>query len=189
MDTNVIKLIPRCFSCHDVGFDVSKEGIISTCWRAKAGAEHNEANEASKMIARAIHQLMIEKVAVEPHVFAVARTLTQYTTAAPCKGSRLEDLHFSHVKDSRRECSATMETLRKVWLLPVGSRRESPAGYWIISDLDDFAAWVIKAKAGPITSLTTIHRVAKRNFPHFAEQLELDFWRDMHPQNATALAA
>ncbi len=60
----------------------------------------------------------------------------------------------------------------------VGSRKQEPSGYWIITDLEDFKEWFDRVKAAPITQLTTIHRVAKANFPVFAEQIEMDFWTD-----------
>lgn len=192
MDTNaptLFTMVPRCFACDDTGFELSSEGIISTCWRVRAGAVHNEPSEAAKMIARATHHLMIERVAIDRHVFDIAKTLARHTSAMPCKRDRLIDIHFGHSTSDVRNCAAAIETLRKVWLLPVGSRKESPSGYWIITETADFHAWVIRAKAAPITQLTTIHRVAKRNFPVFAEQMELDFFRDMQPQPLDAMAA
>ena len=186
--TSHLSPVPRCFHCGDLGFDVDKFGVVSTCWRIPTGTPHNEANEAAKMIERACRSLMIEKVAIDQHVFHVAKTLTQYTTATPCNRDWLLDAHFQHTPSSLRNLASVIETLRKVWLMPIGSRKESPSGYWIIIDAEDFANWVTHAKAAPVTQLTTIHRVAKRNFPVFADQLELDFWRDMGTQQVQAAA-
>ena len=68
-----------------------------------------------------------------------------------------------------------IEDLRSEWLLPVGARKDDPSGYWIITDAADFAEWFTRSKSSPLTQLTTIHRVARRHFPTFAGQIELDF--------------
>jgi hypothetical protein len=77
-----------------------------------------------------------------------------------------------------RKFHAAIEELRRVWMLPIGSRKDSPAGYWIITDVKDFEEWINRSKSAPITQLTTIYKVAKRNFPIFAEQMELDIFND-----------
>lgn len=191
MVTNTLfDMVPRCFACDDTGVELSADGVVSTCWRVRAGAAHNEPREAVKMILRSIHHLRIERVPIDRHVFEVAKQLARHTSDKPCKRDRLVETHFSHNPLSAvRNCATAIETLRKVWLLPVGSRKESPSGYWIITEMADFAAWVLRAKAAPITQLTTIHRVAKRNFPVFAEQMELDFFRDIEPTPIEAMAA
>ncbi len=178
-----------CFACGDLGFTLDGTGVINQCWRQKSGIDHNLPNEAAKMIARAVQNLTTERVPIDQHVFGVAKTLSRYTSESPCKRDRLADIHFAHVRDPKRECALLIETLRKVWLLPVGGRKEPPFGYWLITDIDDFAEWVSRAKAAPITQLTTIHRVAKRNFPIFAEQMELEFYNDIVPHELNKLAA
>lgn len=185
----LFSMTPRCIACSDLGLTLGTDGSVSTCWRLRAGAEHNEASPAALMIQRAIEKLRIARVPIDPHAFAVAVTLMPYTTAMPCKRDRLVDAHFMQTGDSIRKCAAMIETLRRVWHLPVGSRKEQPTGYWIITDIDDFSRWVEAAKAAPITQLTTIHRVAKRNFPVFAEQMELEFWRDLDVAEPSPLAA
>lgn len=192
MDTNtptLFNLVPRCFTCGDLGFELIN-GVPATCWRRRSGAAHNEPSPALAMIARAIEKLQIAQAPIDPHALEVAKTLARHTSAKPCKRDRLVEVHFNHHPTSAvRNCAATIETLRRVWLLPVGSRKESPSGYWIITSMEDFADWVERAKSAPITQLTTIHRVAKRNFPVFADQMELDFWKDLDPQPLEAMAA
>lgn len=188
LQSPVLHLTPRCFHCGDLGFDVGADGTVSTCWRLRAGAAHNAPNAAAAMIERACRSLMIEKVAIDQHCFHVAKTLTQYAADRPCNRDWLIDAHFRHTPSRLRGLATVIERLRSVWLLPVGSRKDTPSGYWIITDADDFRAWVNRAKSAPVTQLTTIHRVAKRNFPVFADQLELDFWRDMSPQQMDAAA-
>lgn len=181
--------IPRCFSCGDLGFDLSKEGIVSTCWRVKAKAPHNPPSDAAVMVGRALHAMLIEKVAVDRQLFDVVKTLIRFTSAVPCTRQQLIEGHFDYSPAAVRNCQAAIETLRRVWLLPVGSRKEAPSGYWIVTDAADFAAYFDRAKSAPVTQLTTIYRVAKRNFPIFAEQIELDFWNDVSGKPDVARAA
>lgn len=188
-EQTLFNMTPRCIACSDLGLTLGTDGNVNACWRLRAGAPHNEPSPAALMIQRAIEKLRIAKVAIDPHAFAVAVTLMPYTTKMPCKRDRLVDAHFLHAGDSVRKCAAMIETLRRVWFLPVGSRKENPTGYWIITSMEDFANWVEAAKAAPITQLTTIHRVAKRNFPVFAEQMELEFWKDMDVVEPSPLAA
>lgn len=186
---SLFEMVPRCFECADIGFTVAPDGVVSTCWRQRAGAQHNSPGEAALMLERAVHNLRARKVAVDQHLFDVAKTLCRYTSAKPCKGERLIETHFAYSPAAIRNLAAAIETLRKVWRLPVGSRRGDPTGYWMITDIDDFAEWVAAAKAAPITQLTTIHRVAKSNFPVFAKQMELDFVNELQPVEPVDLLA
>lgn len=173
--------VRRCHECQDIGFVVSKDGEFNWCWRARAGAEHNKQSPAAFVLQRAVEQLRIAKITIEPHIFYVARQIAAGTSAEPVKREKLIEGNFTYSKSPLRMFHKAVETLRSVWLLPVGSRKEAPAGYWICTDQKDFAEWVERAKSAPVTQLSTIHRVAKRNFPLFAEQLELQFFNDILP--------
>lgn len=169
----------RCFECSDIGFVVERN-VKKLCWR-RSYPHHNTPNAAALMLERAVEHLMVRKLIVEPQHFEIAKLLARYTTAAPFTSARLLETHFVL---PLRSFMGIIEDLRRVWLLPVGSRKSAPVGYWIITDQADFASWVERAKAAPITQLTTIHAVARRNFPVFAEQLELEFWQDMRGSDA-----
>lgn len=171
-------LSPRCFECSDLGFTLNREGQISTCWRISAGAAHNPASAAAQMLRLAANRLMIRKIVIDPHVFQVARQIAAGTAEKPVKREQLIEGNFQYTRLSLRAFQGVVETLRSVWLLPVGSRKGDPSGYWIVTDADDFKSWVERAKSAPLTQLTTIHRVAKANFPVFAEQMEIEFWKD-----------
>lgn len=199
MDTNsptLFQMTPRCFACHDLGLEYQDGGVASQCWRIAAGAPHNSQNAAAQMIERALREMRIEKVAIDRHTFEVARSLAEFTSANPAKRDDLIKRHFTFTASALRNFHAAIEILRKVWLLPVGSRKgthdESPAGYWIITDAADFAEWFATAKTAPITQLTTIHRLAKRNFPILAEQMDIEFYNDVcdpSPLGRTQVAA
>lgn len=164
-----------CHECADLGFTI-QQGLKRLCWR-RAAIDHLPPNEAARMLDRAVDHLHERKIVIDHHAFEMAKVLTRYASAQPFDKA---DILTTHLAQSLRSFHHIIEDLRKVWLLPVGSRKETPAGYWIITDQTDFSAWVQRAKSAPITQLATIHAVARRNFPLFAEQLELDFWQEMN---------
>lgn len=170
----------RCFECGDLGFVVEKNKR-RRCWRLNVDPSHAQPNEAAGILLRAVDHLINRGITIDHHCFEMAKLLTQYTSQRPFDKA---DLFTTHLTQSLRSFHHIIEDLRRVWLLPVGSRKEKPAGYWIITDADDFADWVKRAKSAPLTQLSTIHAVARRNFPVFAEQLELEFWQDMHGSDA-----
>lgn len=172
--TQLFDYIPRCFACDDLGVVIKADGIVD-CWRIKRQAPHNEPTVAAAMIARALRDLQERGGAISTHTLTVAMYLSRHTSAEPCRRENLAEKYFRHSADPKRMLAKTIEDLRSVWLLPVGSRKDAPAGYWIITDPADFREWFERSRSAPITQLRTIYAVAKRNFPAFAGQLELDF--------------
>lgn len=167
---------PRCHSCGDLGFVIEKN-TLKHCWREFSTPEHNAPNEAANMLQGAIERLALNNYHFDPLVFEVAKQLTYYTTTRPFDKERSLETHFTM---PLRSFMGIIETLRRVWLLPVGSRKSAPTGYWIIVDIDDFKEWVTRFKSAPSTQLATAAELARRNFPILAKQLELEFWQDVH---------
>ena len=165
--------VRRCFECGDVGI-VLRHPIPERCWRAKAGAGHNQPNPAAVVLDRTVWNLVKRGIVIQPQHFELAAILTRHSSARPFQRER-EMLGHWRPDLSLRSFMGVIEDLRRVWLLPVAGRKEPPAGYWIAADLEDFAEWVARARRAPITQLATIHRVARANFPAFADQLELEF--------------
>lgn len=174
MPPSLFDYIPRCHACADLGVVYNSDGVFD-CWRRKPSVPHNEPTAAGRMVARALTDLYARGGSVNTHTLDVAIYLSQHTSAEPCKREHLAERYFRHAADPKRVLAKTIEDLRSEWLLPVGARKDAPSGYWIITDIDDFADYVERAKAAPVTQLRTIYTVAKRNFPAFAGQLELDF--------------
>jgi hypothetical protein len=163
-----------CDRCLDIGVRISPAGVFEPCPAIVLGQTHGELSPAALMINRSIHR----GVAPDSHLFDVARTLAAYSTAAPCSRFELIDRHFSYISGpeaQRRKVSAAIEQLRDEWLLPVGSRKSKPAGYWIITEERDFEEWFERKKSQPIKELASLHRLARTYWPVFAEQLELEF--------------
>jgi len=174
----------RCFECADLGFTI-EQNAKRLCWRRNLPG-HAEPNAAARIVERAVDRLMVRKLQVDQYAFAIARILTQHTSERPFEKG---EILATHLAQSLRSFHHIIADLRKVWLLPVGSRKFKPFGYWIITDQADFAEWVEREKAAPVTQLTWIHAVARHNFPVFAEQLELEFWQDMHGSDSVRRAA
>lgn len=178
---------PRCARCGDLGIVIDPKGLIATCPDITLKNPHAEPNAAAKIIERATRTLMFRKVPVNPLSFDVARALSRRTTDDPAPRQTMLDKYFGWASHQRlRKFHLVIEELRKVWLLPVASRKHAPHGYWIATDEADFADWVKRSKSAPIRQLTTIHKVARANFPILAEQLELEFGQDLQPEKMAA---
>jgi hypothetical protein len=168
-----------CQRCFDTGVWLSPKNEVLVCPRVQIGERHAEPNYASILLRRATNRLFERQYWIAPITFDVARILTNFNTQKPCPRRHLEEIFFADTKLNpahiERRVKAVIEELRKDWLLPIGSRKGDPSGYWIITDLDDFKEWFAGVKSAPIQQLATIHKVARHNFPVFAEQMEMDF--------------
>lgn len=178
----------RCTRCYDLGAWLTPKGIVTECPNLQLKlADHPEPNDAAKAILRAGRQLAYRGIVANPIAFSVARRLAKATTADPVDRETLIDTYFEYARSQKvRHLHETIEQLRSLWLLPVGSRKSQPYGYWIITDEADFKDWVKRSTSAPIKQLTTIHAVARANFPVFAEQLDFEFWKDMAEQYSPA---
>lgn len=139
-------------------------------------------NEAAQLV-----WTLLGRIALRPGrmAFDLAQALTHFTSESPCDTRLLLDYLFADTRMSHherlRKLAHLVEDLRRVWLLPVGSRRTAPAGYWIITDLDDCMAWLRAASSAPKTQLATIWRSAKAAFPVLAGQGEFEFMNGVEP--------
>ncbi len=171
----------KCGRCHDAGVWLTPAGNIEVCPKIQVGdIPHNEPNKAAKLLERAGRSLLFRKIKPSQHAFNVARALTRFSTEKPCTAQKLIDRYFAWGGNQQlRHLAKAVEELRSVWLMPIGSRKHQPYGYWIIEDEADYKQWFEATMSSPITQLSMLHRNAKANFPVFAEQIEMDFWNDM----------
>jgi hypothetical protein len=173
----------KCPRCFDLGIWIAPQGDVQPCPVIAMNGKHDEPGPAAVLVQRSVAALREQRHTINTQSFNLARVLTYYTSTDPCPREHLIDMFFRYLpmseKFTLRKFHEAIETLRRYWLLPVGSRKTSPCGYWIITDEHDFKEWFERTKAAPITQLTTIYKVAKLNFPIFAEQMELDFWNDL----------
>lgn len=167
----------RCFNCNDLGFELTSEPAVRDCWRLnfQNGVVHNLPIRGAAMIRRSVERLISLRQPIHPHTLSVVTFLSRFTSENPVAGGELVSRFFSHSSEPLRELARCIEILRAEWLLPIGSRRSKPAGYWLITDRDDFQTWVSVARHAPLTQLRTIYRAAKFNFPGAETQLQFDF--------------
>ncbi len=173
-----------CPVCVDVGLRVSPQGRVEYCPTLQLEGPHAELSLTGALITRCVESLWRRTIVPDTRSFEVARFLSTFDSTKPCKRDELIEKFFSYGTSSetrRRELNHVVRMLRDIWCLPVCSRKVRPAGYWIATDEADFREWVERAMAEPITTLSTIHRVAKANWPRYAEQLEFAFWQDAAP--------
>lgn len=168
-----------CPRCQDLGVWIEPSGSVQPCPEISVGNPHSEPNAAAKAVQKAIELQRFHGSSVSTFDFEIARTLAGFTSEKPCPRDLLIERHFTWTVSPLRKFHQHIENLRATWLLPVGSRKNDPCGYWIITELDDFSEWVERSKSAPIKQLSTIHRVARANFPVFAEQMEIEFSNDI----------
>lgn len=84
----------------------------------------------------------------------------------------LEELAEYVGMDARGLKSAVRE-LRWRWLLPVGSRRSQPSGYYWIHDADEARAWAGEYLSQAREEFRLVRRLFARAFPSLAGQLTL----------------
>lgn len=176
-----------CYRCLNTGLFLSPDNKIETCPILEhARGTHNLPNNASIVLRRSVEILGGRRIWINPQSFDLARLLTNFDSTEPCPRHEIFETFYDSsamsYANQLRKFHALIEELRAVWLLPIGSRKIEPSGYWIITDLTDFKNWVDRVKCAPITQLSTIHKVARHNFPVFAEQMELDFWSDINSE-------
>lgn len=176
-----------CRRCLDTGIWLTPRNQVETCPKVQLREAHKIPNPSAEIVKRSALRLKSLEQFIVPYEFELARILTHFSTENPCPRIKLDEFFFldtnMSAKDMERKTKKFIENLLTIWLLPVGSRRSKPSGYWIITELEDYKAWVEDAKSPAITRLSTIYKNAKHNFPHFAEQMELEFWKDMEPES------
>jgi hypothetical protein len=181
-----------CTICSDFGMWLTPKGDVLPCPVIARGDYHNAPNAAAMLVHGSLAALKQADARIDSRQFELARKLSSFATDRPCDRREILSEFFSYLPMSDanqlRKFHAAIEDLRRVWLLPIGSRKDAPSGYWIITDQKDFEQWFERSKSAPITQLSTIYKVAKRNFPIFAEQLELDFWNDVQTDDLPSAA-
>lgn len=182
-DSVASRTCPRCF---DTGIWLTPKNQVEYCPRVLMGDHPYEPNDAAVRVYREAYRLKGLEIYIQNQSFDLARLLTNFSTDHPCPRQEIFDTFYGDTEltysNQLRKFHGIIEEFRKLWLLPIGSRKAEPSGYWIITELADYKEWYKRATAAPITQLSTIHRNAKHNFPVFAEQMELNFWRDLEEE-------
>lgn len=171
-----------CDTCFGTTLVLSPYNVVEPCLK-QLYRNHPLPNEAATILLRSTKLLKEKQIWINPQAFDLARLLTNFDSKKPCPRGEIFDTFYDATvlsyQNQLRKFHALVEELRSIWLLPVGSRKTEPSGYWVITELADFKEWFERVKAAPITQLSTIHRVARHNFPVFADQMELEFYNDI----------
>lgn len=177
----------HCDRCFNIGYRIRPTGGVEQCPVIQSREPHPEITATGKMIDRSIRLLLFRKLEVDQLHFDIARTIALWTPGSPCSNDELVRRHFSWVSGStearmkeaqRRHVAKAIRFLREIWLLPVGSRKDKPSGYYICRTEAEFKEYFERTRREPVTELSMLHRMAAANWPVFAEQLEIDFWKD-----------
>lgn len=114
---------------------------------------------------------------IAPNEFELAQFLTHFHSEHTCQRVVLEELFCSleMPRNNERRIKKLIENLRHEWLLPIGSFKTAPFGYYFITDESDFLRWQKENMSGALTQLSTNWIVYKHNFRRLAGQNDLDF--------------
>ncbi len=168
----------RCQTCNDLGLWLTPQKIIAVCPNLQLKYnDHSPLSTAAEMLRRAGEQMARRGYLIE-HIndFRVARMLVRFSTKKPCGRQALIDSCFQWGGSQKlRHLHACIERLRGDWLLPIGSRKGVPHGYWFITDDKDFERWFASYTSAPKRQLSTAHAVAKAFFPAVARQIAFEF--------------
>lgn len=170
-----------CERCKDTGIWLSPRNEVLICpvVQMRGSHVHNSGTLASQIFERAAYRLEQMEIPINSMAFTLAQILTHYTTEKPLSRRSIFEYFFADTnlteEMKRRKLALLIEELRFVWMMPLGARKDEPSGYWICTNLDDYAACVRGALSAPSTQFSNWHKNAKHNYPEFAEQLKLEF--------------
>lgn len=175
-----------CNRCFDTGLWLASDNAVEMCPGRLRNESHASPNAAAQNLCRSVKLLNEKQIWINPQAFDLARLLTNFDSKTPCPRQEIFDTFYDTTtlsyQNQLRKFHALIEELRSIWLLPVGSRKTEPSGYWVVTELADFREWFERVKAAPVTQLITIYKVARHNFPVFAEQMELQFLSDIQTE-------
>lgn len=162
---------PSCSVCFETNLILS-QGRPRSC----AGHQPFEETRAVRLFREAVEKQMVENQGVNQNLFLMAQFLTLFDAENPCPRRLLETqfLGFDVPSSNEREIKKRVETLRRDWLLPVGTDKHG-GGYWIIVDVSDFLRWHKQNLGGALTQIRTNYRVFRANFLEMAGQSTLHF--------------
>jgi biotin operon repressor len=122
-----------------------------------------------------------KKMEIDPRILNTARAIVTARTDQPISGYTLQAL----LRETERGVKKFIETLRKEWVLPIGSTRE--LGYYWMLTAKDFLDWSRAYRAQAITSLATLYKMQRVNFPELAGQESLDFIQQVESEMGDAI--
>jgi hypothetical protein len=166
---------PRCQYCWDTGLWMPA-GRVSVCPDLTLPS-HVISSIRANIIAREATRVQDLCKHLNENEFDIARFLTHFEKDTPCPREKLDYLlHGKITLQTARAVMKLIEILRSLWMLPVGSSRVPPAGYWIITESKEYERWFDHALQASRTQFAKFYRNARHNYPHFASQLSFNFF-------------
>ena len=160
-----------CDKCLDTGIALDKDGHPIRCDLHDATFEFSEA--AARLSTR-LWLMADKRKTVEARTLRIARLLTHATFDCPLQGKVLR----SYFDMSEREVKSVVEELRAEWVLPIGSRRMPPYGYYWITSPEEFKDWLRTMRGQAMSELSTSYGLYRACYPELAGQEALDFAED-----------
>lgn len=155
-----------CEECLDSGLIV-RNHQVATC-----DCDYEQtADTAVDQLQSVVFERVAASKFINLHVFLCARALVKSSVTKPVPLKLLE----THLQMSDRAIKGFIESLRREWLLPIGSRKESPSGYYWIRTAEEMKDWLTAFISQPKSELHTAYKMVNANFPELAGQLNFDF--------------
>jgi hypothetical protein len=151
----------QCQDCWDSTIIYTPHGLkkCAPCLTTKVSPR-------AERLAECVWLRVEKKKSVEPSVLNVARLLIHATVDTPVSNFTLQ----GYLRSTEREIKAAVRELRREWLLPIGSSRKAPTGYFWIEAAADFIGWARVYRSQAIDELGTLYKLQRANFPELAGQ-------------------
>lgn len=157
----------HCDDCYDSNLLWGRGGI-EACQKCQ---ERKDLPESAERLQRAVYDRVATAKFINKQQFDLARVLVKATAKYPLGLNAL----IRHFSLTDRTVKAYIESLRSEWLLPIGSSKFPPTGYYWIASANEFKGWLEAYLSQPKEEFRTAHRMLRANFPELAGQINFDF--------------
>ena len=162
-----------CPDCWDSTIAITPNGLERCC--------PGKVSPAATKLAEHVWLREEKKMETDPRVLNTARAIVTATVEQPISGPTLQAL----LRETERGVKSYVETLRREWVLPIGSTRQ--LGYYWMLSAKDFLDWSRAYRAQAITSLVTLYKMQRTNFPELAGQESLQFIQQIESEMEDAI--
>lgn len=167
----------KCFDCWDSTITVTPDGP----GKCTPCIERGNVSPAAQKLSEVVWRRLGKKQLVDLRALNAARACVSTTVERPISGPTLQAL----LRESERGVKTCIEILRNEWVLPIGSTRQR--GYYWMFAAKDFIDWARAYRSQAITSLVTLAKMQRANFPELAGQESLQFIQQVTDELAEAV--
>lgn len=158
----------QCNDCFDSALTWHKTNGPTICPQC---TDRRDLPDAAARLSRAIFERMGANKTINKQHFDLARALVKSTAQIPVPLNVL----IRHFELSDRTVKHYIEALRSDWLLPIGSSKFPPSGYYWISTPEEFKGWLEAFLSQPKEEFRTAHRMLGANFPELSGQISFEY--------------